>query len=165
MDLLHAPDTADAPDDRGLAPADGRQAAATRSRPRARAMGVGGGLLAALLVWTVAGSVIGVDLQVTAGTDQTRPVDMTSVVAASLVAGLAGWASLALLERLTHRARRLWVGLALVVLVLSLAPTQAGVTAATTVALAVMHLAVAVVVLPVLAITSPHAGADRHGTE
>lgn len=169
MHLLDTPGSAegpDVPDDGDLATTAGRhQAAATRSRPRARAMGVGGGLLAALLVWTVAGSVVGVDLQVTAGTDQPRPVDVNSVIVASLAAGLAGWASVALLERLTHRARPLWVGLALVVLVLSLAPTQAGVTAATTAALSVMHLAVAGVVLPVLAITSPQVGVDRHGTD
>lgn len=152
MHLLDHPDSTDVRHDDST---DARLAAsATRSRPRVRAIGVAGGTLAALAVWTLAAPVLGVDLQVTPGTEQPQPVGVGPVALASLLAGLVGWGSLALLERLTRRARPVWVGLAVTVLVLSLAPTQAGVTLATTVALAAMHLAVAAVVIPVLATTS-----------
>lgn len=153
MHLLNTPETAH---HRSLDHVDaGHEPAATRSRRRRRAAGVGGGILAAVAVWALAGPLLGVDLQVTPGTDQPQPIGVGAVLTASLTAGLAGWASSALLERLTHRARPVWTGLALVVLVASLAPTQAGATTAATVALAAMHLAVAAVVIPVMTTTSP----------
>lgn len=128
---------------------------ATQSRRRMRAAGVAGGILAAVAVWALAGPLLGVDLQITPGTDQPQAIGVGAVITASLTAGLAGWGSSALLERLTRRARPVWTGLALVVLLASLAPTQAGVTTAATVALAAMHLAVAAVVIPVMTTTSP----------
>lgn len=153
MHLLNTPETAHHRSREQL-DADHLPARA-RSRRRRRAAGVGGGILAAVAVWTLAGPLLGVDLQVAPGTNQPQPVGVGAVITASLAAGLAGWASSALLERLTHRARSVWTGLALVVLVASLVPAQAGVTTATTVALAAMHLAVAAVVIPVMRVTSP----------
>lgn len=153
MHLLDTPETAQ---HRSLGHVDaGHEPAAARSRHRMRAAGVGGGILAAVAVWTLAGPLLSVDLQVTPGTNQPQPVGVGAVMTASLTAGLAAWTSSALLERLTHRARHVWTGLALAVLVASLVPTQAGVTTAATVALAAMHLAVAGVVIPVMTTTSP----------
>lgn len=153
---MHLLDTPETPHNRRVDQVEaGHEPAATRSRRRMRAAGVGGGILAAVAVWTLAGPLLGVDLQVTPGTDQSQPIGVGAVITASLTAGLAGWASSALLERLTHRARPIWTGLALVVVVASLAPTQAGVTTAATVALAAMHLAVGAVVIPVMTTTSP----------
>jgi hypothetical protein len=77
-----------------------------------------------------------------------------SVVGASLAAGLAAWASLALLERLTARPRRNWTVLAVAVLVLSLTgPLGSGIGMGTTVALACMHLVAAAVLVPGLALS------------
>jgi hypothetical protein len=73
------------------------------------------------------------------------------VVLTTLLAGLAGWGLLALLERFTTRARRTWIVIALVVLVLSLAAGPlGGVTAGAKVALACLHLAAGAVLIPLL---------------
>lgn len=125
--------------------------AARRSRTRTRALGVAGAVLAALATWVITGAALGADLQVAPGTDQPQSVSAGSVLVASLLAGLVGWGALALLERRTPRARRIWTVLALAVLALSLAPAQAGVTTADTMSLAAMHLAVAAVLVPALA--------------
>lgn len=152
MHLLNTPETAH---HRRSGHVDASHEPATRSRRRMRAAGVAGGILAAVTVWALAGPLLGVDLQITSGTDQPQAIGVDAVITASLTAGLAGWGSSALLERLTRRARPVWTGLALVVLLASLAPTQAGVTTAATVALAAMHLAVAAVIIPVMTTTSP----------
>jgi hypothetical protein len=89
-----------------------------------------------------------------------RTVDQAHVVVAdtSLVAALAGWGLLALLERFTARPRTIWTAIAVLVGLLSLAgplSTLASTTAANALALALMHLAVAAVLIPILAGTSP----------
>jgi hypothetical protein len=107
---------------------------------------VAGASAAALAIWAVADPLAGVDLTVRlSGAEQ--HVGAGAVVAASLVAGLAAWASLALLERLAERARRIWTVIAVVVLALSLTGPLGAVGAASTVALACMHLAVAAVLI------------------
>lgn len=121
----------------------------TRARTRARALGVGGAVLAAVAVWVLAVPVLGVELLV-ARAGEVHPVGGGAVVASSLVAGLTGWGLLALLERLSCRARPVWTAAALAVLVLSLVGPQGGVTTAATVTLTTMHLAVAAVLVPAL---------------
>jgi hypothetical protein len=60
----------------------------------------------------------------------------------------AGWASPALLERLTARARTIWTVIAVAVLMLSLlAGPAAGITSGAKAGLALLHLAVGVVVI------------------
>lgn len=120
----------------------------------ARALGVAGAVLAAVAVWTVADPVLGIELLVEMDTEP-QPIGVQAVVASSLVSGLAGWGLVALLERVTARARRVWTGTALVVLMLSLLGPPAAVTTAATVALAAMHLAVAVVLIPALTTVAP----------
>lgn len=142
-----------------LGPTDRHQTEiTTRSRARtraARALGVTGAVLAAVAVWTVADPVLGIELLVEMDAEP-QPVGVEAVVASSLVAGLAGWGLVALLERVTARARRVWTVTALVGLMLSLLGPPAAVTTAATVALAAMHLAVAVVLIPTLTtVTSP----------
>ncbi|WP_248958257.1 DUF6069 family protein [Sphaerisporangium perillae] len=123
------------------------------SRRAIRALAVAGAAVAGLAVWAVADPVAGVDLAVrlngTAGAvDRVGPA---AVVITSVLAGLAGWALLALLERLTRRGTSTWTVVALVVLVLSLAgPLASGVTAAAKIALLCMHLAVGAVLIGVL---------------
>jgi hypothetical protein len=96
--------------------------------------------VAAVVVWLVAVPVAGVDLLVrSAGAEQ--PVGPVAVAVATLLAGLAGWALLALLERLTTRARGIWTGVAVAVLLLSLlGPLTEGVGAAAKATLVLLHL-------------------------
>ena len=86
------------------------------------------------------------------------PITPVLVAVTSLAASLAGWALLAVLERFTARARTIWTATALVFALLSLAgPLSAlpSTSAADALALAFMHVAVAVVLVPILAGTSP----------
>jgi len=127
-----------------------------RQRIRARALGVAGAVLAALAVWTAAVPLLGVDLLVRPGGGRTQTVGPGSVVIASLIASLLGWALLALLEHRTGRARTIWTAVALVVVLLSLgAPLTGGITTTAAVTLTLMHLAVAAVLITVLPLSSP----------
>ncbi|MEU7457927.1 DUF6069 family protein [Streptosporangium roseum] len=113
-----------------------------------RALTVAGATAAALALWTLAGPVAGIDLTVRLG-EGVQPVGPGAVVVASLLAGLAGWALLASLERITKRPGRTWTVIAVVVLALSLAgPLGGAVGTASTVTLAGMHLIVAAVLIP-----------------
>jgi len=78
---------------------------------------------------------------------------------------LLAWAALALIERTARRPRRAWIITSLAVLAVSLsAPLSGyGLTGADRLALICMHLAVAVVLVPVFALTiSPGRAADNH---
>jgi hypothetical protein len=131
----------------------------TRPR-RARALAVIAAALAALAIWLITDPLLGIDLTAPTGpgSQQLQPITPAIVAGTSLVAALAGWALLALLERFTARARTSWTAIALLVALLSLAgplSTIASTTAANALALALMHLAVAAVLIPILAGTSP----------
>lgn len=118
---------------------------------RTRLLALVGAAAAALAVWALADPLAGVDLTVSTG-GGTQEIGSGTVVLVSLLAGLAGWALLDLLERFTAHAREIWTATALVVLVVSLlGPLGAAASAAATVALAGMHLAVGAVLIPLLA--------------
>ncbi|GAA3135698.1 DUF6069 family protein [Nonomuraea salmonea] len=103
---------------------------------------VGGAAVAALVVWAVAVPVAGVALTVHMGGGP-QEVGPVSVVVASLVIGLAGWALLAVLERVASRPGRVWTVVALAVLVLSLlGPLGGAVGGGAMSVLIVMHLVV-----------------------
>ncbi|WP_319460719.1 DUF6069 family protein [Micromonospora sp. RTP1Z1] len=116
------------------------------ARRGARALAVLVATAAALAVWVVAVPLAGVELAVdNGGTEQ--PVGPGAVAVAALLAGLAGWALLALLERFTRRARSIFTWVAAAVLLVSmLAPLSGGVGAAAKLTLALMHLSAALVV-------------------
>ncbi|GAA4587295.1 hypothetical protein GCM10023194_35790 [Planotetraspora phitsanulokensis] len=125
--------------------------AADRPTRGRRLVVVAGASVAALAIWALAGPVAGIDLTVRLnGADQ--QVGAGAVIAASLAAGLAAWASLALLERLTDRARRIWTIIAVVVLVFSLTGPLGAAGAAGMAVLACMHLTVAAVLIPGLTV-------------
>lgn len=92
-------------------------------------------------------SMAGIDLAARSGS-AVQHVTLPSVVIAAAVSALAGWALLALLERLTTRARTAWTAIAVVVLLLSLlvGPT-AGISGSAKAGLALLHLAVGAVVI------------------
>ena len=95
----------------------------------------------------IAGPVLGLDLEVTTG-DATRTVGIGSVLASTVVAAVAGWASLALLGRWT-KGRTVWTWGALVLASLSLvSPLTMASSAGAAVTLAAMHVTVAAVVVP-----------------
>jgi Family of unknown function (DUF6069) len=131
----------------------------TRPR-RARALAVIAATLAALAVWLVTDPLLGVDLIVPTrpGSEELMSITPVLVAGTSLVVALAGWALLALLERFSARARTIWTAVAVLFALFSLAgplSTLGSSTAATAVALALMHVAVAAVLIPMLAGTSP----------
>ncbi len=125
---------------------------------KARLGAVVAAALAALTIWAIVEGGFGTDLRAPA-TGNAAPADIgpLTVVTASAVASLAGWALLALLERFTARARRVWAVVALMVLVVSLggALGGTGITTANRISLALMHIVVAAVLIPLLHRTSP----------
>jgi hypothetical protein len=128
-------------------------------RRRARLLGVVAAVLVAEAVWALAEVLFGIRLQAPAGTASPEPVDIgpLNVALASALLSLVGWAVLAGLERLTLRARRIWLVVALVGLAASLSTPLGGtaVSAANRLGLVLMHLAVGAVVISVLYRTSP----------
>ncbi|TDC95576.1 hypothetical protein E1292_39195 [Nonomuraea deserti] len=116
-----------------------------------RLLTVIGASAAALAGWVLAVPVAGIALTVRMGGGM-QQVGPAAVVVASLLAGLAGWALLAVLERFASRAGRPWTIVALAVLALSLLGplgSAAGTTA--TLVLVLLHLIVGAVLVPGLA--------------
>jgi Family of unknown function (DUF6069) len=131
-------------------------ASSTHHVGRTRVLGVAGAVFSAVAVWAIAVPLLGTHLLIRFGTGMAQSVGLEYVVGASLVASLAGWGLLALMERRTARARTIWTGVAVVVLVASLSlPLTAGTTTSARVALALTHIAVAAVLIPALRRGSP----------
>lgn len=148
------------------APARNQIPSSSAHRVRARALGVVGATLAALAGWTLAVLLLGVDLSVRPGGGTAQTVGAGSVVAVSLAASLLGWALLAVLERRSSRALTVWTGVALGILLLSMAgPLTAAITTSGKAALVALHLAVAAVLIPTLRRTSPLAMSRPEGTD
>jgi Family of unknown function (DUF6069) len=93
------------------------------------------------------------------GTGVAQDLTAGPVVVASLVAGLAAWLALAVLERLTRHARAAWVALATLALVASLgAPLSGrGIDGGSRLVLALLHLTVGTLLIVLLPRTSPPA--------
>jgi len=117
---------------------------------KARLLVVGAAVAAALLVWLVAEVLVGTDLQGPGSGGEPMDVTAVHVLATSLLAGLAGWGALALLERLTSRGRLVWTVLASAVAVLSLLGPLggSGVSSASRAWLVVLHVVVAAIIIP-----------------
>jgi hypothetical protein len=112
-----------------------------------RALAVGGAALAPTTVWLLA-QVTGVELEVIMAGQPPMVISLPFVVATALAASLAGWAALALLQRMIGRARALWTGLAITALLASFGPVAiAEATAETRILLALMHIVVAGVLI------------------
>lgn len=102
--------------------------------------------IAALLLWAIVVPLAGVKLTVDSG-----EVTPGSVIAAALVAGLAGWGLLAVLERVTARPVILWTWIAGVFLLLSLVgPLTLATTGTSTAVLASMHVTTGAVLITLL---------------
>jgi Ca2+/Na+ antiporter len=121
---------------------------ATARPARTRALSVAGATLAAAGVWVVAVPLLGAHLLIRFGAGGPQTVGIGLVVGASLVASLCAWGLLALLERRMARARTIWTRAAIAVLLVSFGlPLMAGIAVSTKVALALMHVAAAVVLI------------------
>jgi hypothetical protein len=118
-------------------------ATATGQRRRDRAATVLAAVAAAVLAWIVAGPFAGADLTVQQGDRDPMDIGIAPVVLTALIAGLAAWGSLALLEHLTARAATIWTAIAAIALGLSLlAPLTAEAATGTRVSLVLLHLIV-----------------------
>jgi Family of unknown function (DUF6069) len=118
---------------------------------RNRILGVAGATLAAVAVWAIEVPLLGIRLETQFGNAAPQGVGIGAVVLSALAGSLAGWGLLAILERRFARARAIWTGIAIAVLLASFSlPVSAGTTTTTKVALAMMHLAVGAVLIPTL---------------
>lgn len=127
------------------------------TRRRDRALTVTAAVLAGVFAWSIVVPWAGIVLVVHSG--QTQQVGVAQVALASLAAGAGAWALLAMLERFTAAARRIWTVIAETVLVLSLGagPLNAGNVSAG-LSLACLHLLVGGAVIFGLRRTADTAG-------
>jgi hypothetical protein len=113
-----------------------------------RALAVISAPAAAGALWAVEVPLVGTRLAVQIGPSSTQVIGIGPVLGAGVVAGLAGWAALEILERRVAHPRRTWTALALLVLAASLAlPLLTARGTAAAVALAGLHLAVGAAVI------------------
>ncbi|MFI5568080.1 DUF6069 family protein [Streptomyces sp. NPDC051740] len=133
---------------------------ARRRRLRVTALAV----LAPVLVWLVTDPLLGHRLRIVDG-ERTLDIGAVPVAAVALLASLSGWGLLAALERSgVRRARAIWTGVAGVVLAVSFLPFIGdGMDGGTRVSLALMHLAVAAVLVPGLGGRPHEAGTGAAG--
>lgn len=114
---------------------------------RRAALAVAGATVAAAVPWAVA-RLAGTDLEVTTA-GRTMDVGPAMVLGAALAMSLAGWGLLTWLLRRRGDGVRVWTGVALTVLLLSLSgPLLAEADAGVRVWLALMHVAVGAVLIP-----------------
>lgn len=119
-----------------------------------RAVSVAGAVVAVLVLWVLAGPVAGNGPSAEIR-GEVQEVGAVPVAVAGLVAGLVGWALLALLERTVSRPGPVWTIIAGAVLVLSMTgPFGSAADTASTVVLAAMHLLVAAVLIPGLGLSA-----------
>ncbi|QLQ36004.2 DUF6069 family protein [Micromonospora robiginosa] len=119
------------------------------ARRRDRLLTVLAAIAATLLGWAVAVPLAGVELTARSGGGGEQRVTPVAVAVSTLLAGLAGWALLAVLERFTGRAGTVWTVVAVVVALLSLlGPLTGGVGRAATVTLVALHLLAGAVLVP-----------------
>ncbi|MEW2611212.1 DUF6069 family protein [Streptomyces sp. NPDC047880] len=117
---------------------------------RKRRLGVAAlGVLVPVLVWLVADPLLGHPLRIVDGA-RTLDIGAGPVAVVALLVSLSGWGLLAALERFGVRhARPIWTAVACAVLALSFLPfTGDGMDGGTRASLALMHLAVAAVLIP-----------------
>ena len=126
------------------------------SRTRRRALAVVGGAAAGTVVHVVA-LAAGADMAVPAfDGDGTQQIAAVGVALSALVAVSLGWGVAVAAERWAPRPRATWLTFALAGLTLSFVPIAAiEATTTTRAALALEHVAVAAIAIPVLARTLP----------
>jgi drug/metabolite transporter (DMT)-like permease len=105
--------------------------------------------VAALIVWGVSQAANAELLMQAAEGEEPTEITFAWVAGFALLAALLGWGVLALLERFTPHALKIWTIVAVVIFLASLsAPYTSDASSATQNWLALMHLAVAAVLIP-----------------
>lgn len=131
-----------------------QQSSARRSRKSRRAAAVVAAVVAAVAVWLLIEVAIGVDLQAPAfeGSQQGFDVGSLEVVMTSALASLAAWVLLGLLERWSRRPGPVWTWIAIGAFVVSLSGPMSGTGIPTPHRwlLALLHVVVAAVLIPLL---------------
>jgi len=111
-------------------------------------------VVSACAAWLLIEGLGEVDLRAPAsgGNASGQDIGLLGVLFASLAASLAGWLALGLIERYTARPGRWWVSIAAVAFVLSLGGPMSGTGIDNTdrALLVLLHLVVAVVLIPLL---------------
>ena len=116
-------------------------------RRAGRGVAVVGGAASALILWAVNDPWGGIDLAVRQG-GTVQHVGPATVAITALIAGLAAWALLAVLERTVRRPARTYRIIASILLVLSLAgPLGSGVGTSCKLVLLAMHLTVGAILI------------------
>ncbi|MEV6313835.1 DUF6069 family protein [Streptomyces sp. NPDC051776] len=127
-------------------------AARTGSPVRTRALALVGAVVLDALIWILADRVFKIDLRIPDGPGSTTTSELVlpAVIISVAVISLVGWGLLALLERLTGRARTVWTAIASAVVVLSLLGPlfAAGLTTGNRITLVCLHLTVGAVLIP-----------------
>ena len=129
-----------------------RTAAVRRARRRTRAASVVAAAVSTGAVFAT-GRAAGTDFTITDQAPEavSHTFVLPEIMIVTLVIGLAGWASLAFLERITSRARVIWASLATAIVLLSLVPIWIErATTDTRVLLAVIHVVVGVALAPMV---------------
>jgi len=115
-----------------------------------RAASIGAAAVATTTLFGL-GRAAGADMTIAVGGAAPAPFVPTEIAVATVVIGLVGWAVLALLERFSRHAHRIWVTLAVLVVGLSMAPIwMVQARTGTRVTLVCIHLAVGAALLPFL---------------
>jgi hypothetical protein len=115
-----------------------------------RSLAVAASAAAAAFVWLAASAGLGLDLaQPGFGSQPPQPLPLWWVTSVTVLAGVAGWGALTLIERMSGRPAVLWLAASAGALVLSLGGPFSGEGIAMTnrVALAAMHLAAGAVLI------------------
>ncbi|MEV0664750.1 DUF6069 family protein [Actinomadura luteofluorescens] len=131
------------------------------ARVKARALAVAGAVAAALAVWAVGEPLLGHDLVVQQKGQEPQDLGAAAIGTFALAPSLLGWALLSALERMTPLAARIWTAAALTLFAASFLPVigvQA--SAGTKAVLALTHLAVGAVLIPVFWRTATSHDAD-----
>lgn len=117
---------------------------------------VAAAVLGTVALWIVARAA-GIDLRVDPKNGQpANEIALPFAAAMALVVALLGWGARALLGRLTRHAAPIWTVVAAVVLLVSFVPVlTVGASGGTRVILALMHVAVAACLIPVLGRRDP----------
>jgi hypothetical protein len=132
---------------------------------RNRAFAVVAAVAAAIAAWAVGEPLLGYDLVVTQPGQDARDLGIGAIAVFALASALLGWALLAGLERVTSHAKPIWTAVALAVLAASFLPLI-GVEASggSKAVLALSHLAVGAVIIPVFRQTAKTGGNAQPAT-
>lgn len=129
----------------------------SRTRVKNRAVTVASTISAAAVVYLIGRALAGALTVPQTGGRPDMEVTLPMVLFVSSVAGLLGWGSAALLERVTTRGTRIWSGIAVVVLLASFIPlAMPGIGAGSRVVLSLLHLVVGLMLIRGINHTSPH---------